>query len=106
VELEGHDRVSGDEEGVVRILRYCWVKALDLDPGQLSFKGALVWAKANEKGLRPGDDMGVEVDLLAKYAVTANVTVQAGFGYLSAGDFYGKNVDDPWVGTAHAVVTF
>jgi len=81
---------------------------------QLTFMGALVWAQADEKYINRGgvkvattdDDMGFEVDLLAKYAVTANVTVQAGFGYLAAGDFYGNNVDDPWVGTAHAVVTF
>jgi hypothetical protein len=72
---------------------------------QLSFMGALVWAKADQTRANQDSDMGVEIDLLAKYALTANVTVQAGFGYLAAGDFY--NVDnDPWVGTAHAIVTF
>jgi hypothetical protein len=79
---------------------------------QFSLMGALVWAQADEKVAADkktptkDDDMGFEVDLLAKYALTANVTVQAGFGYLAAGDYWGDNVDDPWVATAHAVVTF
>ena len=72
---------------------------------QLSFMGAGVWAQADETKANQDSDLGVELDLLAKYALTENVTLQAGFGYLWAGDFYGE-VDDPWVGTAHAIVTF
>jgi hypothetical protein len=71
--------------------------------------GAGVWAKADQTLPNQDSDMGVEVDLLAKYALTENVTLQAGFGYLAAGDYYkiaGKSPDDPMVITAHAIVTF
>jgi hypothetical protein len=73
---------------------------------QLSFMGAVVWAQADQTIANQDSDMGIEVDLLAKYAVTENATLQAGVGYLSAGDFYGKDTDDPMVVTAHMVVTF
>jgi hypothetical protein len=74
---------------------------------QVSFMGAAVYAVADQPKVVGGKtDMGFEVDLLAKYMVTENATLQAGFGYLAAGDLYGKNVDDPWVATAHMVVTF
>jgi len=73
---------------------------------QVGFMGALVYASAAQSA--PGQDkaMGIEVDLLAKYMATENLTLQAGFGYLAAGEYYGKNVDDPWVTTAQAVVSF
>jgi hypothetical protein len=76
---------------------------------QLSFMGALVWAQADQTRQGQDDNMGIEVDALAKYALTENVTLQAGVGYLSAGDYYevlGQNPDDPLVVTAHAIVTF
>lgn len=72
---------------------------------QLSLMGAVVWAQADEKGARKDDDMGIEFDALLKYAMTENVTLQTGVGYLAAGDYFGE-VDDPMVVTAHAVVTF
>jgi hypothetical protein len=75
---------------------------------QFSLMAAGVWAQADEAVA--DDDMGVEVDVLAKYAMTENVTLQAGLGYLAAGDYFrgpgGQTVDDPMVATAHAIVKF
>jgi hypothetical protein len=76
---------------------------------QLSLMGAAVWAQADEKGTRGSDDMGIEFDALLKYAMTENVTLQTGIGYLAAGDYYevaNQSPDDPMVVTAHAVVAF
>jgi hypothetical protein len=73
---------------------------------QFSLMGALVWAQADQVVSGRDDDMGVEGDLLAKFALNENVTLLGGFGYLAAGDYFGKNLDDPWVATAQAIVAF
>ncbi|HWR97986.1 MAG TPA: hypothetical protein VN317_06145 [Candidatus Methanoperedens sp.] len=73
---------------------------------QLSFMGAVVYAMADQENAAGDDDMGFEVDALAKYAVNENVTAQVGLGYLAAGDYFGNNVDDPIVGTVQFVVAF
>jgi hypothetical protein len=76
---------------------------------QLSLMGAVVWAQADETAANQDSDMGIEIDALLKYALTENVTLQTGVGYLSVGDYYqvaGVTPDDPLVVTAHAVVAF
>jgi hypothetical protein len=77
---------------------------------KLSLIGAVIWAQADEKQLdRRDDDMGVEFNGLARYALNENVTLQAGVGYLSAGDYFKVgdfDVNNPLVVTAHAIVTF
>lgn len=73
---------------------------------ELSFMGAVVYAMADETAEGQDDQMGVEVDLLAKYMITENVTAQAGFGYLSAGEYFGEDLDNPWVGTVQFLVAF
>jgi hypothetical protein len=105
-DLDGWNSVysGGADRGVNNALALKASGTFAVSP-KFNLMGALVWAQADETAAGRSDDMGVEVDLLAKYALTPNVTVQAGFGYLAAGDYY--NVDnDPWVGTAHAIVTF
>ncbi len=73
---------------------------------ELSFMGAVVYAMADQTAEGQDDQLGVEVDLLAKYMVTENVSAAVGFGYLSAGDYYGDDVDNPWVGTVQFGVSF
>lgn len=74
----------------------------------LSFYAAGVYATRLEKTATAKDEaLGFEVDGLLFYAVNENVTLQGGFGYLVAEeDYYGKDFDDPWGATVHAIVKF
>jgi hypothetical protein len=73
-------------------------------PG-LSLYGAVVYAqRLEETAVGAGNDeaLGLEFDLVAAYALSENVTVTVGGGYLSAGDYFGSDPDNPW----GAVVAF
>lgn len=104
-DLDGYVSNYGTDLGVQNAL------ALKASAGyavtkQFSLWAAGVWAQADETAAGQDDSLGVEADVLAKYAVNENVTLQAGFGYLWIGDYFGDNADDPMVVTAQAVVTF
>lgn len=78
---------------------------------QWTLYGAVVWAQADQQGARADKDMGIEFDGLVRYAVSENVAIQAGVGYLSAGDYFKStklNMDpnNPIVVTVHAITTF
>jgi len=67
----------------------------------LSIYAAAVYATRDQVAAGKDKPMGQEIDLIATYGITENVSVTVGGGYLMAGDFYG-DVDNPW----GAVVAF
>jgi hypothetical protein len=74
-------------------------------PG-LSLYGAVVMATRDQKEAGNNEKgLGTEVDLVATYAITPNVSWTVGGGYLMAGDFYG-DVDDPWGVKSQFLVKF
>jgi hypothetical protein len=75
----------------------------------LTLYGAAVYAqRLEETAVGAGDDeaLGTELDLLAMYAVTENVGINVGFGYLIPGDAYGDNIDNAWGATLHFNLNF
>lgn len=60
----------------------------------LSLYAAAVYATRDQVAAGKDKPMGTEIDLIATYAVTENVALTVGGGYLMVGDFYG-DVDNP-----------
>lgn len=60
----------------------------------LTIYGAAVMAARDQVADGADKGMGTELDLVAMYSFTDNVSFLGGFGYLAAGDYYG-DVDNP-----------
>lgn len=71
----------------------------------LSVYGAAVYAVRDQVAAGVDDAMGTELDLVATYAITENVSWTVGGGFLMAGDFYG-DIDDPWGAVSNFTVKF
>jgi hypothetical protein len=66
----------------------------------LSIYGAALYASRDQVKDGVDEAMGTEFDLTATYAITPNVSLTLGGGYLMAGDYYNtglaKDIEDPW----------
>ena len=106
--FQGESNVSGDTS-----LNNAWAGkaslAWALNP-KFSVYGAALYATrdqltAAQKAANVDKAMGVELDLVMNYKVTANVSWTVGGGYLMAGDFYG-DVSDPWGAVSAFTLSF
>ena len=73
----------------------------------LTLYGAVLYAARLEdvSATKQADPLGTEVDVVATYAITPNVSWTVGGGYVVAGDFYG-DVDNPWGAMSAFTVKF
>lgn len=71
----------------------------------LSLYAAALYATRDKVAAGKDKQMGTEIDLIASYAVTENVSLTVGGGYLMAGDFYG-DVDNPLGGVVAFTTKF
>jgi opacity protein-like surface antigen len=55
---------------------------------QLSLHGAIGWAKADEVAAGADDSYGWEYNVGAAYKLLDNLTYEAHFGYLDAGEYF------------------